>query len=916
MRLHKLTEVQGCRYLLLLTVVCLGMCFPGVSSNAAAKVLQAVKVGSFAEKTRVVLQLDNPGFYEVVEQPESTTLVVKLYDFTNTQVAPEQLLDEQLIRAITVAQEGQYLKVAIQLSDSLYTYQAHLFESPPMLVVDIAARPPAVDTLVDRDEVLVEDSGRLDTAGKPAATVEQDLALGGQGAKALVPATLEKVAAVPSLPQASVPEETAVQEVASVDRRETGLPEAPPQPLAQPKPVLREDLELPEKAVTGEPAVDADADAAPPAVTADPDNTLYEQGLQYYLDNEMSLAMEMFMELMTSYPDSSLVAKAQFRYNDALSRLALTEHREGLHEIIGNYLHVVRKFPDDSDAPWALLQIGRFYEQMGFSYEAEAVYQFLIHQYPHSNFVAAAWYAQANINYLLKRYQKALDAFQQLSESFPCRGFAAEAAYYQGHCQYHLGEYQLAVRAYEKAMKTFPDYGLNDPMTIYLLGSASLALSQHEQAREYLLKMRNLFPEDDRTNLALAKVGESFIAEGRFAEGVEVLATVIHEYPETDGEIIARLDIARWAAQNDKLAESQGMKPYEEFLDPGLAYRYIVAQYPENSLSHVARLRLGELLYEQHRYAEARSFFDQLIVLQVDPEIRSVAFDTLRKLLFDELQSYFKQQNFAAMVALQEQYGTNFLPRPTAMYPFFWLAEAMRHQGLYAGALKIYGALQGCTPSREELLAITWGMVSCHLKLGEFGAAGGLLKTVDVASLDNRWWVKMKLLEAEIMVGEEENTAALDLLSRIHSRLADDQVVELVQVLALTGTIRGAGGDVAAAVDAYRQALAAANAVPQMIDPVLRTTVISALARELFVKGDYRESLDSFQQVALFVDNREILAELLYWQGLCYAGLGQESELSRTVETLQKLYPTSNWASMATSIVKDFEWRTKNRSLQ
>ena len=49
---------------------------------AGEKMLESVKIGSFKEKSRVVLQLSSAGFYEINNQPENAMLTVRLFDFS------------------------------------------------------------------------------------------------------------------------------------------------------------------------------------------------------------------------------------------------------------------------------------------------------------------------------------------------------------------------------------------------------------------------------------------------------------------------------------------------------------------------------------------------------------------------------------------------------------------------------------------------------------------------------------------------------------------------------------------------------------------------------------------------------------------------------------------------------------------
>ena len=124
------------------------------------------------------------------------------------------------------------------------------------------------------------------------------------------------------------------------------------------------------------------------------------------------------------------------------------------------------------------------------------------------------------------------------------------------------------------------------------------------------------------------------------------------------------------------------------------------------------------------------------------------------------------------------------------------------------------------------------------------------------------------------------------------------------------------GGESDAAVAAYREALSLADAQPQTIDLAQRVAMTSALARILFVKGDYQASLARFRQAALLTNHHDTIAELLYWQSLCHARLGRTKELEKTIKTLRTHYGDSDWTSLAISNFKDYQWKKEHRDLE
>ena len=174
----------------------------------------------------------------------------------------------------------------------------------------------------------------------------------------------------------------------------------------------------------------------------------------------------------------------------------------------------------------------------------------------------------------------------------------------------------------------------------------------------------------------------------------------------------------------------------------------------------------------------------------------------------------------------------------------------------------------------------------------------------------------MMLLKAEVMLREGKNPASLQLLLKIRSRLSVGEVPERVSLLSMMAKAYHNEGKIDDAIENYREALSLADANPQLIDVAHRITLTSALARTLFAQGAYKSALARFRQAGLLMNHHENIAELLYWQSLCYARLGRQKKLDEIIRTLKSHYQGSDWTSLAISNLKDYQWKKGNRNLQ
>ncbi|MBN2231326.1 MAG: tetratricopeptide repeat protein [Deltaproteobacteria bacterium] len=642
--------------------------------------------------------------------------------------------------------------------------------------------------------------------------------------------------------------------------------------------------------------------------------TLYDEGLRLYHEGNFDAAVERFTTLIREVPASPLVPGARFRISDARARQAAAEQSPDVHRAINDYLAVVRRFPEHEDAPWAWLQVGRLYESLGFSYEADGVYEIVLRQYPDSEFAAAARLRAARLNYRMERWGRAAVLFAGIGDDDAAGDdtFRAEARYYEANSHCREGDYGRARKLYETALKRFPVYPTQDAESLYLIGACYQQVGELPRAREYLLTVRNLFPEHRLTNLALTRVGDTLIAEGSLLQGLAVLSTVIREYPETDGALLARLSLARIGERENLDLAAAERETYEEFLDSAACYRQVVARGgADNPLAHIARLRLGQLHYRRREYAAARRELDLLFEVDIDPQLRGPALETMRDVLHDELEGYYRKGDYTAMIALQDRYGRTFLPRPDRLYPYLWLADAMRRQGLYQGAVELYVPLAACDPDLLPRLEIGWGMAFCHLKLGDPAAAAAVLAPLLAASLPRPWDYRLRLLQADALAARGERDAALELLAELrrHHRAADRLAVLLIRM----GMLQQEAGRPAAAIAILEEAVALTTDNPALVSRSRRAVLAASLGR-LYYAGEAGErALRWFREAALLEDDPATVAELLYWQGAALARLDRLAELERLLETMRATCPDSPWTNMTVDLLQEKRWRAGSR---
>ncbi len=896
-------------------------------------------------KSRVVMRLNQGGYYETEEDHENRKLIIKLFEFHNFGAQPIKVLDDPFVKGVNVSKREQYLEIAIYLRIDSYSFKVSLFESPAMCVVDIKVNEPVVRSDPPAKKLAVADPAPVAADSEVKETPVPEVKTESESKNEAEPGSTEITSEPTStlLPTVSSIKEEPRQ--ALLSEPASKLPESPAQVESESVRSESEEIDEPALAVSLEkpeieplPSTDeAEVDQAkelPPALPAEnldaesgvadaeieplPGQELFDQGLKAYQEADYVAAEGFFGRMIDSFPDSSLAIPAQFRRYDARAQAVLADggNRDRLAGVIDEFLLAVRAHEDHPEAPWAFLQVARLYEKMEFFYEAAGVYKALLKRYPESRFAPAANFALARLNFSLKRYQNAYDDFSDLLKRQPEGGFSVYAHYYRANALTSLGKARQALNEYRVGLEKDPDFLQRDPLSLYLLGSAYHQLQRYLEAKEYFLMMRNLFPENENTPQALAKIGEILVLEKKPADAMLMFTTVVKEFPGSEGDIVSRLKMAILGEKPKARQKLEQLNEnYTPFLNSEAAYRYLIEHHPESPFTDIARLDLGKLYFSQGQYEKARRVLALMLARRLEPGLRDVAFKTMKKTIFAEIKKLYKEENYEAIVALQQEYGDDFLSRPGAVYPFLWVGEALHKEGFKTGALKVYREVAKLKPVFGQKLIINWGIGDLLLGLEKYDEAESFLATLALKDLPTVWRVRMLLLKVRLLQHRGLVVEALELLNKIKQEIAESEIKERVDMAVLEADLLLLLEDKTQALEVLRRAVTLAFMHPQEVEIDQRLLLGYRLARMLYAEKKYDAAGAWFAKLSLMAPAPEI-AELLYWQLRCQIGLFQEDKIDVILLRLQQDYKESSWTASAQTAVKGFKWQQERRSLK
>lgn len=201
------------------------------------------------------------------------------------------------------------------------------------------------------------------------------------------------------------------------------------------------------------------------------DTALYNQAMDYLDQKRYQDALDAFVELRNTYPDSVWADDAQYYIGN-------------IYEISGFYIvardeysRLLLYYPLSSWAPASRLGIGNCYYQTGDYFNAKIQYQSVIDNYPFSDLIPFAHYRIAWCNRILGNYGEAIDGFQELITLFSEDIYAPPAQYFIGEIYYKdLVDYNMAIDAFHSAVNNYPlatwpeQNGLIAPCAYFYIG--------------------------------------------------------------------------------------------------------------------------------------------------------------------------------------------------------------------------------------------------------------------------------------------------------------------------------------------------------------------------------------------------------------------------------------------------------------
>ena len=556
---------------------------------------------------------------------------------------------------------------------------------------------------------------------------------------------------------------------------------------------------------------------------------------------------------------------------ELLYTLADIAMQVGKEDLSGNFIDILDAYqtamsanPSSPNVPAALASMAYLHLNVGNVPEAKGYFDLLRRKYPddpRTSMIDVHW----GEHYLRRKdYARAAEHFQYAIQNYPGSKALLPSTVGLLKAFTELGFFDKAMELVDSVEQRWPRYYLSDPSFLMAAGYAASLSGSLDRARDYFWTYVNIVPQAPDADVAMARIGDIRVKQGRLDTAREIYHRTAEAYPDREGGLIAQMRLAEEGILDAPSLGEMDLVFSRPESNPERIYNRIL-EHADSPLAPVARLKLAMWHLWGKKFAESmedvRRFQQDYPEHELLPKVREVADKTMRDWILHDLQ----KEDFEAVVTHWREHEQLFQDRDVEPQLRLSVATAFMKTGQLPEALNtskplVFGSIPRGSHS-EPALDLTLAML---VDLQLWPDIVELAKHVSTWSLDQDR--QRQVDYAAALAHEKLNQSAL--AKPLWTKLATD--------MNLTDTQRGYAH--------YFLGRAAMAANDMELATILGQEALALLQKDKEDLGKLKESLELLIQAA---DRSGRPQEALAWS-LEYDGYVAENDADWPAHTYRK----------------------------
>lgn len=380
------------------------------------------------------------------------------------------------------------------------------------------------------------------------------------------------------------------------------------------------------------------------------DYYLYTLGNAYYLSENYKKAIDIFDELVETYPESQFYNKAILKKVWALSSVgrlgeAYSLYKERLNYLLSPgrryslseaYLKLARELGDETEqyipAYDELKTASEYYQdamKIGLPEEIQDIVEYeyayaqyrmnkkntntiqyfdnIIENFPESEFVDDALYYAGTTYFNIKYYDNAREYFTKLYNEYPNSEYSAEALYnsaktYNIPNPYNIRNLELASNIINKLREDYPETEYAKTGLYEIANSYDNFSAYQDKAIDLYREFVNVYGEDDKelSPASLIAIGKIYYNRNEYDKAIEVYHEFSKTYPA----------YKEWKRIQEEIITVKYNKAYntysaKEYDKASKLFQEFMNEYPIDNRNPNIMYMIGDIYYQQELWQEA-----------------------------------------------------------------------------------------------------------------------------------------------------------------------------------------------------------------------------------------------------------------------------------------------------------------------
>lgn len=430
-------------------------------------------------------------------------------------------------------------------------------------------------------------------------------------------------------------------------------------------------------------------------------------------------AVENLEKLKAGFPTSHINDPAIFLLGESYYNMDPENFSSVFLKTTSTMQEGLTSFPRSTLAPRASMLKALAYERMDYYNEAIAFLKLTVKDFPESEYAVLSTMHLANLYLKLDKPNLA----KATIESILAQGYSGDILLQSyaklGEKYFQEGLFSKANEVFKAIIKRDDKFYLENPEILYYMGEGYYHLNRMDLARAFLYHAVNLQPDNESSNIMLARIGDTYKEEKLDDEAIRIFAMTYNNYPDTDGGMISLMRLADYGALT-RLFKPGAIFPELENgskMATLAIYEKVLKAKEDSPLNQLTQFKIGKLYMEQEYYSKALEAFADILNKDIQEPFKKEVREVFNQALLNEFKNLDILKKHVELIALYAE-SNNFVNDDVWPDLRHYLARAYAALSMPSEAAKLWEANKGLAEDQEDQRLL--GLSKVYMSMGRY----------------------------------------------------------------------------------------------------------------------------------------------------------------------------------------------------